>query len=181
MASATWDGGYPSGGNYWSDYLTKYPGATQNDSSAIWSTPYAIGANNTDRYPLMGMFSDFKATSEYHVQTICNSSISDFQFNGTAIMFNVTGVEGTTGSCRICIPTGLMDATYRVFVSGTEVTSNLLPFSNSTHKYLYFNYTHSTQEITIIPEFPSFLFMPLFVIATLFAVTVFKRKRARFL
>jgi parallel beta-helix repeat protein len=39
-------------GNYWSDYLTKYPNATQVDSSGVWNTPYVIDANNTDRYPL---------------------------------------------------------------------------------------------------------------------------------
>jgi parallel beta-helix repeat protein len=172
----TWDDGYPSGGNYWSDYLTRYPDAAENDSSAIWDTSYVVDVSNTDRYPLMGMFSDFKATAEYHVQTICNSSISDFQFNGTAILFNVTGIEGTAGFCRICIPKSLLNATYRVFVNGTEVTSNLLPFSNNTHSYLYFNYTHSTQEIIIIPEFPSSFILPLFIIATLLAIIIHRKK-----
>jgi parallel beta-helix repeat protein len=36
----TWDNGYPSGGNYWSNH-----NAT--------NTPYVINANNTDHYPLM--------------------------------------------------------------------------------------------------------------------------------
>src|SRR5271157_2918122 len=45
-----WDNG--SVGNYWSDYLTKYPNATQIDSSGVWSTPYLIDTNNTDNYPL---------------------------------------------------------------------------------------------------------------------------------
>jgi parallel beta-helix repeat protein len=179
-ASARWDDGYPSGGNYWSDYLARYPNAAENDSSAIWDTSYVINVNNIDRYPLMGMFCDFKATAEYHVQTICNSSISDFQFNGTAIMFNVTGVEGTAGFCRICIPTSLVNAPYKVFVNETEVTSNLLPFSNSTHSYLYFNYTHSTQEVIIIPEFPLSPVLPLFMMATLLATIVCRRKRMRF-
>jgi parallel beta-helix repeat protein len=46
-----WDNG--SSGNYWSDYLTKYPNATQVDSSGVWNTPYLIDANNTDYHPLM--------------------------------------------------------------------------------------------------------------------------------
>jgi len=49
----TWDDGYPSGGNYWSDYTTRYPSASQIDASSIWNTPYAIDASNTDHYPLM--------------------------------------------------------------------------------------------------------------------------------
>ncbi|MBE0511416.1 right-handed parallel beta-helix repeat-containing protein [Candidatus Bathyarchaeota archaeon] len=47
------DDGYPSGGNYWSDYEDRYPNATELDDSGIWDTPYIIDANNQDRYPLM--------------------------------------------------------------------------------------------------------------------------------
>jgi parallel beta-helix repeat protein len=53
----SWDDGYPSGGNYWSDYLTRYPTATEIDNSGIWNTPYVINSNNTDRYPLMKPYS----------------------------------------------------------------------------------------------------------------------------
>jgi parallel beta-helix repeat protein len=52
----TWDNGSTSEGNYWSDYQTKYPGATQIDSSGIWNTPYAIDSNNKDNYPLMNPY-----------------------------------------------------------------------------------------------------------------------------
>ena len=48
-----WDDGYPSGGNYWSDYSTRYPGAQELDDSGIWDTPYVINVNNQDNYPLM--------------------------------------------------------------------------------------------------------------------------------
>jgi hypothetical protein len=114
--------------------------------------------------------------STFAVIVESNSTLSDFQFNGTAICFNVIGENGTIGFCRICIPTALMNATYKVFVNATEVSCNLLPCSNSTHSYLYFNYTHSTQEVIIIPEFPSFLIMPLFMIATLLAVIIYRKK-----
>jgi hypothetical protein len=43
-------------GNYWSDYLTKYPNATQIDNSSVWNTPYVIDANNTDYYPLVAPY-----------------------------------------------------------------------------------------------------------------------------
>jgi parallel beta-helix repeat protein len=49
----TWDNGYPSGGNYWSDYLTRYPNATEIDHTGIGDTAYEIDTNNTDHYPLM--------------------------------------------------------------------------------------------------------------------------------
>jgi parallel beta-helix repeat protein len=52
----TWDNGYPSGGNYWSDYHTKYPNATEISDSGIGNTPYVIDSQNKDQYPLMEPF-----------------------------------------------------------------------------------------------------------------------------
>jgi parallel beta-helix repeat protein len=167
------DNGYPSGGNYWSDY-----NGTDSNSDGIGDFPYVIDEDNVDRYPLMGAFSSFNVTEELSVQTICNSSITDFQYNGTAISFNLTGVDGTVGFCRICIPTALMNESYKIFINGTETQYQLLPFSTSTHKYLYFNYTHPTQKVIIIPEFPSSIILPLLMIATLLAVIAHKRKHA---
>lgn len=46
-----WDSG--SSGNYWSDYTTKYPNATQIDHTGVGDTPYMIDAYNRDNYPLM--------------------------------------------------------------------------------------------------------------------------------
>lgn len=50
----TWDDGYPSGGNYWSDYVgnDEYSGANQDQTGkdGIWDVPYVIDANNRDRY-----------------------------------------------------------------------------------------------------------------------------------
>jgi len=53
----TWDNGYPSGGNYWSDYtgvdLYHGPNQDQLGSDGIGDTPYIIDEYNKDRYPLM--------------------------------------------------------------------------------------------------------------------------------
>jgi parallel beta-helix repeat protein len=159
-------------GNYWDDY----DGADSNHDG-IGDSAYYVNESNIDRYPLMGAFSEFNATSVYHVYTISNSTITDLQFNDTAISFDVTGDNGTTGFCRICIPTALMNATYRVFVNGTEASSSLLPCSDATYSYLYFSYMHSTQEVIIITEFSSFLTLLLFMISTLIAIIIFKRRR----
>jgi nitrous oxidase accessory protein NosD len=43
----TWDNGYPSGGNYWTDYT-----GTDPDRDGIGDTPYVF-SDNQDRFPLM--------------------------------------------------------------------------------------------------------------------------------
>jgi parallel beta-helix repeat protein len=52
-----WDNGYPSGGNYWSDYTGAdfYSGPYQNEtgSDGIGDTPYVIDDYNRDNYPFM--------------------------------------------------------------------------------------------------------------------------------
>jgi len=58
LCSNYWDNGYPSGGNYWSDYTGEdnYRGENQDipGGDSIGDTPYAIpGDNNRDCYPLM--------------------------------------------------------------------------------------------------------------------------------
>jgi hypothetical protein len=81
--------------------------------------------------------------------------------------------------CRIQIPKVMMNNTFTVFVNGTEIAYTLLPNSNENYTYLYFNYSHSTEQVIIILEFPSFLILPLFFIATLLAVIVHGRKHAQ--
>jgi parallel beta-helix repeat protein len=55
-----WDDGYPSGGNYWSDYggIDAYYGPNQDipGSDGIGDTNYSIDADSIDNYPLMEPF-----------------------------------------------------------------------------------------------------------------------------
>jgi parallel beta-helix repeat protein len=57
VANYGWDNGYPSGGNYWSDYTGTdlYSGPYQNETGqdGKGDTPYVIDSNNIDGYPLM--------------------------------------------------------------------------------------------------------------------------------
>ena len=52
-----WHSGYPTSGNYWSDYVGiddfRGPNQDQLGSDGIGDTSYIIDANNTDHYPLM--------------------------------------------------------------------------------------------------------------------------------
>jgi hypothetical protein len=49
-----WDNG--TVGNYWGDYLSKYPNASEIGNSRIGDTPYVMNSDNIDYYPLMAPF-----------------------------------------------------------------------------------------------------------------------------
>lgn len=55
-----WDDGYPSCGNYWSDFTgadeKSGPYQDQTGSDGIVDTPYVIDENNQDRYPFMSPY-----------------------------------------------------------------------------------------------------------------------------
>jgi parallel beta-helix repeat protein len=58
-----WDNGYPSGGNYWSDYSGKdlFSGPDQDiiGNDGIGDTNYTIDSDSKDNYPLMGEIGDY--------------------------------------------------------------------------------------------------------------------------
>jgi len=65
-----WDDGYPSGGNYWSDYEEKYPDASEINNSGVWDTPYVIDENNRDNYPIIPEFPSAMILSLFMVLTM---------------------------------------------------------------------------------------------------------------
>jgi hypothetical protein len=192
----TWDDGYPSGGNYWSDYRTRYPGAVENDSSGIWNTPYNVSSGNIDRYPLMGMyyefFPSFFSNRTVSVTVISNSTVSDLiyaiwlstPYDGLQpgepfIEFLTSGQNGSIVFCRVMIPrTILNSSSCTVWVDYNRVNALELPISNRTYVYLYFTYALPKQQVIItVPEYASFMLWPLFMIITLLGAMVIKRKR----
>jgi len=205
FSSNTWDDGYPSGGNYWSDYtgIDQKNGPYQNltGSDGIGDTSYVVNANqqiepiDQDNYPLMGMFSEFNVSLPFdktdRVAVISNSTVSNLNFytrlsspyNGLQpgqpfIQFTTTGENGSVGFYRLMIPrTVLNSSSYIVLIDDQPVNATELHFPNSTNVYLYFTYTHSTHEVIVtIPEYATFLFLPLLIIATLLATMVYKRR-----
>jgi len=141
-------------GNYWSDYAGQ-----DLNGNGIGDTPYIIDVNNQDNHPLMGTFSNFTVTwkgENYHVTTICNSTISNFRFEigpetgNKIIRFNAAGKDNTVGFCRVMTPTDLTNYPFIVLVDEEEITPTSLDVSDSTHVYLYFTYAHSSHTITLI-------------------------------
>lgn len=147
-----WD--YEGEGNYWSNYTGQ-----DLNGDGIGDTSYTISTYNKDKYPLMGMFSDFNVTFKretYYVTFVSNSTISDFRFevgNETGnkiVRFNATGKESTIGFSRVTIPTELMSYPFIVLVGEEQVIPTLYDVSSGTHAILYFTYIHSNCTITII-------------------------------
>jgi hypothetical protein len=140
----------------------------------------------------MGTFNIYTVPLLFHapsnVTVISNSTITDFLTPISLetlplpkviyVSFNVTGKQGSIGFCRVSIPAAVMNGTFHVFVNGTEIPYTLLPCSNANVSYLYFTYKQSTEQVIIIPEFPSILILPLLMIATLLAVIVYRRKHS---
>ena len=159
-----WNDGYPSGGNYWSDYsgVDVKSGAGQDllGSDCIGDTPYTIDENNQDRYPLMKPWTLIPTTytfpivwgeETFIVSVESNSTISNFTFNqpNKEISFNVSGPNDTIGFCNVTIPKQLLDGPWTVLIDA-QLPLYFMLTENETHSFLYFTHTHSTHEVRII-------------------------------
>jgi len=99
--SNMWDNGYPSGGNYWSNYTgtDEFRGSNQDQpgSDGIGDVPYVVDANNTDRYPLMSRFNPillFPVPIYIRANGDVDPPIAPIQRNGDNYIFtdNITSV-----------------------------------------------------------------------------------------
>jgi len=178
-------------GNYWSDYL-----GSDLNMDGIGDSKYAV-APAWDNYPLMSVFTNFTFHHEsqrYFLSTICNSTISNFQFDELhkKISFDVSGSNGTMGFCRVALSTRLAQGNYSVLIEG-KAPAYIRNWTFSTYNYSYFTYEHTgiIQKVTITLELPTTVVPPLMMVITIIitsslivamfiAAILMRRKRRKF-
>jgi parallel beta-helix repeat protein len=182
-----WDDGYPSGGNFWSDYS-----GSDTDGDGIGDSPYTIDENNTDYYPLMTGFGfpvekSFNVTvgeTDYIITTCSNSTVSDLSFNQTLkqLSLSVSGLSGTTGFCNITVPAELMSGDFSLYLDDVALVEGVdyVESFNGTHYLFSISYEHSNHIIelfstNVIPDFVGWLFLPFLMSATLLGFALRKR------
>jgi len=92
-----WDDGYPSGGNYWSDYTgvdeKSGPNQDQLGSDGIGDTPYIIDANNQDLYPFMSPLDLMPPTTIHDYDDLWHT---------TSFIISLTATDDMSGVAETC-------------------------------------------------------------------------------
>jgi len=181
-----------TGGETWND-ITLVDTASDGGYSAVWMPSatgnYLVRATWDGNATYWGTNTTVNlAVTPYKDQNVfsveSNSTISRLAFNTTdwTLSFTVTGPNGTRGYTKVTVAKSLVAniTSIRVYLDGNQTKYTITSTDGSW--LLTFTYTHSTHkvavdlDISIIPEFPSLIILPLFLIATLLAVTIYRRK-----
>jgi parallel beta-helix repeat protein len=148
--SNLWDCGYPSGGNYWSDYNGSdlFWGTYQNmsGSDGVGDTKYIIDANNTDRFPLM------KPWAPPDIALLDLTTSKTIVGQGLPVQLNVTvenqgnKVEGF--AVDICLNESLFHSENFTLTSGNSTFTTTW----NTTGFAYGNYTVSAYALPVPGE-----------------------------
>ena len=154
------------------------------NGDGLESTP-ATDSILLDTTPNVESHAVFYDQTEYIVETISNSTVSNLSFNQVLgrIIFNVDGTTGTAGYCEVTIPSELMSETFSIYNDDMLLIKNLdyTQSFNGTHYTFSLTYEHSTHTIeifstTVIPELSSIMLLSTLITASLI-VAILKRRK----
>ena len=140
------------------------------------------------RVGLEQVFYPYIDSDAYPVTVNSDSTILGFEFDQTEkqLSLDVTGKTGTSGSCEITFPDGLLWGTFSLSMDGYALVEgeDYSQTYDGTYYTFSISYIHSSHTIEIeasdaVPEFPAWMILPLFMAATLLAVMLY-RKRLRY-
>ncbi|HWR27278.1 MAG TPA: NosD domain-containing protein [Candidatus Thermoplasmatota archaeon] len=85
IASSAWDGGYPTGGNYWDDY-----NSSDENEDGIGDIPYPTGNSSVDQYPLIHPYGSIRNADTDEIFLSIQAAIDDDNTqNGHLIVISV--------------------------------------------------------------------------------------------
>jgi len=137
------------------------------------------------RVGLPQVFQPLIDRADYPVTVDSNSAILGFDFNQSErqISLHVSDSTETSGFCDVSIPDDLLWGSFSLNLDGFPLVEDVdyTQTHNSTQYNFHITYSYSAQIIEIvgsevIPEFPSWIILPTFMVATLAAVILYRKK-----